>query len=58
MWFFARPEGARQLLGTLMPLWEDLLPPVPLDERDAAAARVAVAVERSFGGTAVRRQLS
>jgi len=49
---YARPEGMRQMLGTLMPLWDDVLPPVPLDERDADARAVAEALVRSYGGEA------
>ncbi|GIG23405.1 hypothetical protein Cch01nite_41290 [Cellulomonas chitinilytica] len=51
---YARPEGQRQMLGTLMPLWDDVLPPVPLDERDADARAVAEALVRSFGGAVAR----
>jgi hypothetical protein len=47
---YARPEGMRQMLGFPMPLWEGVLPPVPVDERDADARAVAEALARSYGG--------
>ena len=52
-WFFARPEGIRQMLGTVMPIWDDLMPPVPVEERDADARTVAEALAASYGGTAI-----
>jgi diadenosine tetraphosphate (Ap4A) HIT family hydrolase len=52
-WFFARPEGVRQMLGTVMPIWDDLMPPVPVAERDADARAVAAALVGSYGGSAV-----
>lgn len=51
--FFARPEGIRQMLGTVMPFWDDLIPPVPVDERDESARAVAEALVNSFGGSTV-----
>lgn len=50
---YARPEGMRQLRGTLMPVWDDALPPVPTVERDADAPAVADALVRSYGGGVV-----
>ncbi|MEN0128877.1 MAG: hypothetical protein AAGC49_05505 [Brevundimonas sp.] len=52
-WFFARPEGIRQMFGTVMPIWDDLMPPVPVDERDADARTVATALVESYGGEVV-----
>ena len=52
-WFFARTEGIRQMLGTVMPIWDDLMPPVPLEERDPDARAVAEALVASYGGSAV-----
>ena len=52
-WFFARPEGIRQMLGTVMPIWDDLMPPVPAEERDADARTVAEALVASYGGEVV-----
>lgn len=54
VFFFARPEGFSQLRGTCMALWDDLLPPVPADVRDADAHTVCRALVGSFGGTEVR----
>lgn len=34
VWFIARPLGMTQLRGTYMAIWDDLLPPVPVDVRD------------------------
>src|SRR5436305_4562242 len=46
LWFFARPEGQAQLLGSWLVVWDDLLPQYPqaVAERDAgvvADAQVA-----------------
>lgn len=32
IWLFARPLGARQLLGVFLPVWTTVLPPMPVDE--------------------------
>lgn len=50
VWFFARPAGQSQLLGSWLVVWDDLLPEYPADiaERDATA--VAEGLVRSFGG--------
>ena len=50
VFFFARPAGFAQLRGTAMAIWDDLLPAVPTDLRDAAAAAVAQALASSYGG--------
>lgn len=50
VFFFARPEGFVQLRGTCFAIWDDLLPAVPVDVRDADARRVGVALVASFGG--------
>ena len=52
VWIFARPEGQLQLKGSCFVLWDDVLPPTPLAERDADAATVARALAASYGGTA------
>lgn len=50
MWFFARPEGQYQLYGSLLPLWDDLLPDYPSDVADADARVVAASLVERFGG--------
>ena len=42
VFFFARPARMPQLRGTCLALWDDFLPPVPVEVRDANA-RAAVA---------------
>lgn len=49
---YARPSGFQQLRGTCMAIWDDLLPAVPAEYRDADAAAVASALASSYGGTA------
>ena len=41
VFFYARPEGFPQLLGSVFAVWDDILPPVPADVRAADAAVVA-----------------
>jgi diadenosine tetraphosphate (Ap4A) HIT family hydrolase len=50
MWFFARPEGQSQMLGSWLVVWDDLLPEYPADIADADAALVADALVESYGG--------
>ena len=50
LWFFARPEGQPQMLGSWLVVWDDLLPEYPADLADADAARVADALATSYGG--------
>ncbi|MFI1360179.1 hypothetical protein ACH4TV_42335 [Streptomyces sp. NPDC020898] len=50
-WLLARPAGLTQLRGTFLPLWEELLPPVPESERLGAHRRIAGAMAAG-GGTA------
>ncbi len=38
---FARPAGMMQLRGTFLPLWADILPPLPADQWEAVRAHVA-----------------
>lgn len=49
-WLFARPEGQRQLLGSWLVVWDDLLPPYPEEVAQADAERVADALVTSYGG--------
>lgn len=48
---YARPTGLLQLRGTFLALWDDLLPAVPADIRDANAALVAGELARTAGGS-------
>ncbi|HWS38155.1 MAG TPA: hypothetical protein VN408_36145 [Actinoplanes sp.] len=52
VWFFARPEGQPQMLGSWLMVWDDLLPEYPADVAGADAATVAAALAASHGGTA------
>ena len=52
IFFFARPAGFRQLRGTCLAIWDDLLPAVPDDQRDHDATAVAQSLARSHGGRA------
>lgn len=55
VWFIARPVGFEQLRGTMMALWDDLLPPVPRTVRDADVATVVHELIRTYGGSAPGR---
>jgi len=55
VFFLARPEGFVQLQGTCFAIWDDLLPPVPREVRDADAFDVARTLEASYGGRATER---
>jgi diadenosine tetraphosphate (Ap4A) HIT family hydrolase len=50
VWFFARPEGQAQLLGSWLVVWDDLLPEYPAEVADADASVVAGALINSYGG--------
>ncbi len=50
IWFFARPAGQPQLLGSWLVIWDDLLPEYPSDVAGRDAAVVANALVGSFGG--------
>jgi len=50
VWFFARPEGQSQFLGSWLVVWDDLLPEYPADLADADAVSVADALVASYGG--------
>lgn len=52
VWFFSRPEGQPQMLGSWLVVWDDLLPEYPADIAEADAAAVASALAASYGGTA------
>jgi diadenosine tetraphosphate (Ap4A) HIT family hydrolase len=44
VWFVPRPLGMLEAAGHMLPLWEDVLPPVSDEEAAAAARRVAAAM--------------
>ena len=44
LWFFARPLGRLQLRGSMLPVWMDVLPPLPEAEVAAVLDRVAAAM--------------
>jgi diadenosine tetraphosphate (Ap4A) HIT family hydrolase len=50
IWFFARPQGQSQLLGSWLVVWDDLLPEYPARVAEADAAIVADALANSYGG--------
>ena len=45
VWFLPRPLGMTEARGMYLPIWEDVLPNVPDAEVEAAAKRVAAAIE-------------
>ena len=51
VWFFGRPEGQSQLYGSLLPVWDDLLPDYPADIAEADARMVAATLIDPFGGS-------
>lgn len=51
LFVYARPAGFAQLRGSCLAVWDDLLPAVPRDMRDADAAAVARALASSYGGS-------
>lgn len=53
LWFFARPLGQSQLLGSRLVVWDDLLPEYPAEAADDDARAVAAALAESYGGAAV-----
>ena len=55
IFFFARPTHMPQLRGTMMAVWDDFLPRVPVDVRDANARAVIQDLVRTYGGRALGR---
>jgi len=51
VWFLARPAGMWQLRGTCLAIWDDLLPPVPVEEWLDNLRRIGAALAAD-GGTA------
>jgi hypothetical protein len=52
IFFFARPIRMPQLRGTMLAVWDDFLPPVPGEVRDANASAVIQQLVRTYGGRA------
>lgn len=52
IFFYARPTRMPQLRGTMMAVWDDYLPRVPGDVRDANARAVIQDLVCSYGGRA------
>ena len=55
IFFFARPTRMPQLRGTMMAVWDDFLPAVPEEVRDANARAVIQELVRTYGGRALGR---
>jgi len=55
IFFFARPIRMPQLRGTMLAVWDDFLPRIPVDVRDANARAVIQDLVRTYGGRAVGR---
>ena len=55
IFFYARPTRMPQLRGTMMAVWDDYLPRVPGDVRDANARAVIAGLVGSYGGRALGR---
>jgi diadenosine tetraphosphate (Ap4A) HIT family hydrolase len=52
LFVLARPEGFRQLRGSCLTIWDDVIPPLPGAVVQEDGAHVARQLEVSFGGTA------
>jgi hypothetical protein len=48
IFFYARPAGLLQLRGGCFVIWDDLLPEIPLEQRDADALTVATSLTKSM----------
>ncbi|NMM23013.1 MAG: hypothetical protein HHJ11_05885 [Phycicoccus sp.] len=55
IFFFARPTQMPQLRGTMLAVWDDFLPRIPVDVRDANARAVIQDLVRTYGGRGVGR---
>jgi len=53
VWFLGRPVRHPQVVGSVAVIWDDLLPALPDDVRDANAAQVVTELTRRHGGTAI-----
>ena len=52
VWFLGRPSGRLQLRGKFLPLWDEVLPPIPQDEWEERLGLVAAWLA-DFGGRAM-----
>lgn len=52
LWFLARPYGQMQLRGSFLPMWQDILPPVP-EQRWREDLALVAAWLADFGGRAL-----
>lgn len=53
IWFLSRPAGMRQMRGTCLAIWDDILPPVPEQEWRDNLRRVAQALAADGGRASV-----
>jgi hypothetical protein len=53
-WFMARPARLPETRGSFMAVWDDFLPPIPVEVRDDNAAFVVERLVAFLGGRAVR----
>ena len=49
VWFYGRPARMPQLRGPYMAVWDDILPPVPVEVRDANVAAVVEHLRAALG---------
>jgi len=49
LWFYGRPVGALQLLGTFLPVWNGVLPPMELAAWANVLGRIGAALEAGGG---------
>ena len=52
VFFYARPAGFSQLRGTVLALWDDILPATPRDEWDTNLRLIARGLSAAHGGRA------
>jgi diadenosine tetraphosphate (Ap4A) HIT family hydrolase len=55
IFFLARPTRMPQLRGTMLAVWEDFLPPIPSEVRDANDRAVIQDLVGAYGGRALGR---
>ena len=52
LWFMARPKGQLQLRGTFLPMWDDIMPPIPEAQWKEDLSMIAAWLAE-FGGDAI-----